>query len=150
LNSGFKSKAEEIEWRRSKVLELKSQGLDQREIAQRLQVSPTLISFDMKFMRKEVLKNIGDYTTKELPLQFRIVTKALQNAIQTYCKLSQEAKDDHDKIDAMEHYIDSHQTLWSLLLGGEKFENDRQFENTRLGSYQQQQQREYADDTFIV
>jgi hypothetical protein len=117
LNSGFKSKAEEIQWRRSKVLELKSQGLDQREIAQRLQVSPTLISFDMKFMRKEALKNIGDYTTKEPPLQFRIVTKALQNAIQTYWKLSQEAKDDHDKIDAMEHYIDSHQTLWSLLLG---------------------------------
>src|SRR5918994_7403870 len=89
LSSGFKSKAEEIEWRRSKVLELKSQGLDQREIAQRLQVSPTLISFDMKFMRKEALKNIGDYTTKELPLQFRIVTKALQNAIQTYWRLSQ-------------------------------------------------------------
>jgi hypothetical protein len=63
---------------------MKSQGLDQREIAQRLQVSPTLISFDMKFMRKEALKNIGDYTTKELPLQFRIVIKALQNAIQTY------------------------------------------------------------------
>src|SRR5215204_592217 len=120
----FESKAEEIEWRRS--------------------------SFDMKFMRKEALKNIGDYTTKELPLQFRIVTKALQNAIQTYWKLSQEAKDDHDKIDAMEHYIDSHQTLWSLLLGGEKFENDRQFENTRLAPYQQQQQREYADDAFIV
>jgi orotate phosphoribosyltransferase-like protein len=59
LNSGFKSKAEEIEWPKSKVLELKSQGLDQREIAQRLQVSPTLISFDMKFMRKEDLKNIG-------------------------------------------------------------------------------------------
>jgi transcriptional regulator len=90
LNSGFESKAEEIEWPRSKVLELKSQGLDQREIAQRLQVSPTLISFDMKFMRKEDLKNIGDYTTKELPLQFRIVTKALQNAIQTYWRLSQE------------------------------------------------------------
>lgn len=65
MNSGFKTKSEEIEWRRSKVLELKSQGLDQREIAQRLQVSPTLISFDMKFMRKEALKNIVDYTTKE-------------------------------------------------------------------------------------
>ena len=38
MNSGFKSKAEEIEWRRSKVLELKSQGLDQREIANTLHV----------------------------------------------------------------------------------------------------------------
>src|SRR5215208_4872671 len=111
---------------------------------------PNIDQTTHKLLGKEALKNIGDYTTKELPLQFRIVTKALQNAIQTYWKLSQEAKDDHDKIDAMEHYIDSHQTLWSLLLGGEKFENDRQFENTRLAPYQQQQQREYADDTITV
>lgn len=45
----------------------------------------------------------------------------------------------------MEYYIDSHQILWSLLLGG-----DGQFENTRLAPYKQQQQREYADDTFTV
>jgi hypothetical protein len=29
----------------------------------------------------------------------------------------------------MEHYIDSHQTLWSLLIGGEDYENNRQFKN---------------------
>jgi hypothetical protein len=52
-------------------------------------------------------------------------TKCYSNLL----KLSQEAKDDHDRIDAMEHYIDSHQTLWSLLIGGEDYENNRQFKN---------------------
>jgi hypothetical protein len=89
------------------------------------------------YVRK--LRRMWEYTTERLPLQFRIFTKALQNAIQTYWKLSQEAKDDHDRIDAMEYYIGSHQTLWSLLIGGEKFENSRQSES-RLALYQQRQQ----------
>jgi IS30 family transposase len=97
LNSGFKSKAEEIEWRRAKISELKSQGLDQREIAQRLQVSPTLISFDMKFMRNEYEKYRRLYDQRAAA-SVQNSHKALQNAIQTYWKLSQEAKDDHDKL----------------------------------------------------
>jgi hypothetical protein len=124
LNLGFKSKAEEIEWRRSKILELKSQGLDQREIAQILKVTPALITLDLRHIREEAKENVREYTTERLPLQFRIFTKA---------------KDDHDRIDAMEYYIGSHQTLWSLLIGGEKFENSRQSES-RLALYQQRQQ----------
>jgi hypothetical protein len=53
LNSGFKTKSEEIQWRRAKILELKSQGLDQREIAQVLQVSPTTITFDLQYLAKK-------------------------------------------------------------------------------------------------
>jgi hypothetical protein len=71
LNSGFKSKAEEIEWRRSKILELKSQGLEQREIAQVLRVSPALISYDVQCMRKEAIETVKDYTVRQLPLQFK-------------------------------------------------------------------------------
>lgn len=59
LNLGFKSKAEEIEWRRSKILELKSQGLDQREIAQILKVTPALITLDLRHIREEAKENVG-------------------------------------------------------------------------------------------
>ena len=86
------------------------------------------------------MRSIRAYTTDELPLQFRIIKKAFQNAIQTYWKISQEAKDDHDKIDAMEHYMDAHQTLWALLFGGEAFENNRQLQNKLEMANQQRQQ----------
>jgi DNA-binding NarL/FixJ family response regulator len=69
LSSGFKTKAEEIEWRRAKVLKLKSQGLDQREIANTLHVSETTVSFDLQYLRDDTRQNIHDYTTKLYPLQ---------------------------------------------------------------------------------
>jgi orotate phosphoribosyltransferase-like protein len=65
LNSEFKTKSEEIEWRRAKILELKSQGLDQRDIAQVLHVSPTTITFDLQYLRREARKTIREYTTSK-------------------------------------------------------------------------------------
>jgi hypothetical protein len=61
---GFKFKSEEIERRRSKVLELKSQGLDQRE----MQVTPALISFDLQYPREGARKNVREYATKQASL----------------------------------------------------------------------------------
>jgi orotate phosphoribosyltransferase-like protein len=84
LNSEFKTKSEEIEWRRAKILELKSQGLDQRDIAQVLHVSPTTITFDLQYLHKEARKTIREYTTEQLPLQLKTTILATQNAIKQY------------------------------------------------------------------
>ena len=117
MNSGFKTKSEEIEWRRAKILELKSQGLDQREISQILHVSPTTITFDLQYLRKQARKTIREYTTEQLPLQLRIFMVANQNAIKQYWDISQKAQDNKEKIQALEHYLDCHQLLWTLLYG---------------------------------
>jgi DNA-binding NarL/FixJ family response regulator len=42
------TKAEQLEWRRSKVVEMRSRGLSQTEIAHELQVSGASISSDMQ------------------------------------------------------------------------------------------------------
>jgi IS30 family transposase len=143
LNSGFKTKSEEIEWRRAKILELKSQGLDQRQISQALQVSPTTITFDLQYLRKEARETVREYTTEQLPLQLRTFMIAVQNAIKQYWDMSQNTKDNKEKIQAIEHYLECHKVLWTLLYGGED-------SMIRFGNKMpQQQQREY-DDTFIV
>ena len=66
MSTGFKSKAEEIEWRRAKIIELKAQGLDQREIAQILRVTPALISIDLREMRNKAMENVQEYTSKNI------------------------------------------------------------------------------------
>jgi orotate phosphoribosyltransferase-like protein len=93
LNSGFKTKSEEIQWRRAKILELKSQGLDQREIAHVLQVSPTTITFDLQYLRKEARETVREYTTEQLPFQLKISIVAVQNAMKQYWDISQKAQD---------------------------------------------------------
>ena len=139
MNSGFKTKSEEIEWRRAKILELKSQGLDQRDIAQVLHVSPTTITFDLQYLRKQARKTIREYTTEQLPLQLRIFMVANQNAIKQYWDISQKAQDNKEKIQALEHYLDCHQLLWTLLYGGEDH-------MVRFGKVMPQQQYQYKED----
>jgi IS30 family transposase len=143
LNSGFKTKSEEIQWRRVKILELKSQGLDQREISQALQVSPTTITFDLQYLRKEARETIREYTTEQLPLQLKTSIVAVQNAIKQYWDISQKAQDNKEKIQALEHYLDCHKILWTLLYGGEDY-------MARCGKLMPQQQQQYTDDTFVV
>jgi IS30 family transposase len=143
VNSGFKTKSEEIQWRRAKILELKSQGLDQREIAQALQVSPTTITFDLQYLGKEARETIREYTTEQLPLQLKTSIVAVHNAIKQYWDISQKAQDNKEKIQALEHYLECHQQLWTLLYGGEDH-------MVRNGKIMPQQQQQYTDDTFVV
>ena len=108
MNSDFKTKSEEIQWRRAKILELKSQGLDQREMAQVLHVSPTTITFDLQHLRKEAREIIREYTTEQLPLQLKTSIVATQNAIKQYWEISQQAQDNKEKYKPLN-------TIWNVI-----------------------------------
>ena len=95
----------------------------QREIAQVLHVSPTTITFDLQYLRKETREHIRQYTTEQLPIQFRTFMVATQNAIKQYWNISQEADDNKEKIQALEHYLDCHITLWAMFYGGKALED---------------------------
>ena len=56
-----KEKDSRIDWRRSKVQELSSQGHSQREIAQVLQVSNGTVNRDLSYLRQEAKYNIKRY-----------------------------------------------------------------------------------------
>ena len=118
MNSGFKTKGEQIQWRRAKVLELKSQGLDQREIANTLHVSETTISFDLQYLRDEARQNVHDYTTKLYPLQVKISLIAFQNILKEYWNISQKTTDNKEKMQALEHYRQANMDMIAMIKNG--------------------------------
>jgi hypothetical protein len=95
------------------------------------------------YSRKEARETIREYTTEQLLLQLKTSIIAVQNTIKEYWDISQNAQDNKEKIQALEHYLDCHITLWTLLYGGE----DRL---VRFGKSIPQQQQQYTDDTFVV
>jgi hypothetical protein len=102
-------------------------------------VSPTTITFDLQYLRKEARKTIREYTTEQLPLQLRTFMVATQNAIKQYWEISQKAHDNKEKIQALEHYLDCHTKLWTLLYGEDHM--------VRFGkSMPSQQQYQYKED----
>jgi transposase len=56
-----------IDWRRNKVQELSSQGHNQREIAQILQVSNGTVNRDLSVLRQQAKTNIKKYVDERLP-----------------------------------------------------------------------------------
>ena len=62
------TKSDQLEWRRSKVTELRVRGMAHQEIAHELQVSRTSITSDIQYLRSQGMsERIRYYTQTRLP-----------------------------------------------------------------------------------
>jgi transcriptional regulator len=75
LSTKVGQQQQQMEWRRSKVVELRARGLSQIEIARELQVSKQSISLDMKCLREQAKASISLYLTEHLPEQYQQAAK---------------------------------------------------------------------------
>jgi DNA-directed RNA polymerase specialized sigma24 family protein len=71
-------KESRIDWRRSKVQELSSQGHSQREIAQILLVSSGTVNSDLSYLRQQAKSNIRRYIDERLPEEYEKSLVGLQ------------------------------------------------------------------------
>jgi IS30 family transposase len=65
------SSVNSLEWRRSKVLELSSQGHSQPEIARILQVSQPTINRDITCLRQQAQENLQKHIQEKLPEEYQ-------------------------------------------------------------------------------
>ena len=70
MNSNDNKNNSSLEWRRSKVQELASQGYNQSEISRILQISQPIINRDLPFLRQQAKTNIKRYIDERLPEEY--------------------------------------------------------------------------------
>ena len=80
------TKSDQLEWRRSKVVELRSRGLSYGEIARELQVSKASITSDVQYLREQAKENIREYVTEHLPEQYQVCLVALDEITSWHLK----------------------------------------------------------------
>jgi transposase len=68
--NNLSSAVNSVEWRRSKVQELASQGYNQSEISRMLQISQHTINRDMGYLRQQAKHNIKRYIDERLPEEY--------------------------------------------------------------------------------
>jgi hypothetical protein len=90
-----------IDWRRSKVQELSSQGHSQREIAQILQVSNGTVNRDLSYLRQQAKDNIRRYIDEILPEEYEKCLVGLTAILREAWNTSQQTEDRREKIQAL-------------------------------------------------
>jgi predicted transcriptional regulator len=90
-----------IEWRRSKVQELASQGYSQTEISKTLQISQPTINRDISYLRQQARANIKRYIDERLPEEYEKCLVGLTANLGEAWNTSQQAVDKREKIQAL-------------------------------------------------
>jgi DNA-binding transcriptional regulator LsrR (DeoR family) len=88
-------------WRRSKVQELSSQGHNQREIAQILQVSNGTVNRDLSILRQQAKDNIKKYIDERLPEEYEKCLVGLTAILREAWNIAQNTEDKREKIQAL-------------------------------------------------
>src|ERR671932_977996 len=91
----------QVEWRRTKVLELLSKGDSQSEIAKTLQVDLSIISRDVYFLRQQAKHNIKRYIDERLPEEYEKCLVGLNAITKEAWTTAQNTEDRREKIQAL-------------------------------------------------
>jgi hypothetical protein len=97
----IKVERSQIEWRRSKVAELDSQGHSQPEISMILQVSIGTVNRDLSILRQQAKDNIKKYIDEKLPEEYEKCLVGLSAITKEAWNTAQSTEDKREKIPAL-------------------------------------------------
>jgi len=96
-----RKKHDSIDWRRSMVLQLTSQGCTQREIAQTLQVSSGTVNSDLSNLRKAAKDNIRSYIDEKIPWEYEKCLTTLEAINKKAWDISESSENTREKLQAL-------------------------------------------------
>ena len=102
------TEAEQLEWSRSKVVEMRAKGMSQIEIARELQVSEASISLDMQYLRSQAKESIKEYVTEHLPEQYHVCLSALDTILKHAFNILETSKDNRERLHCLHLFKDTH------------------------------------------
>jgi hypothetical protein len=133
------TKAEQLEWHRSKVVELRARGLSHGEIAHELQVSRASIGSDVQYLSEQAKGTIKEYVTEHLPEQYQVCLSALDTILKHAYEILETTDDNREKLQAMELFKDTHLVKLELLSNATIIDSAMNY----IRSKQQQQQKKH-------
>jgi predicted transcriptional regulator len=95
------SSSNSLEWRRSKVQELSSQGYTQSEISRILQISQPTINRDLSYLRQQAKTNIKRYIDERLPEEYEKCLVGLTAITKEAWNTAANTEDKREKIQAL-------------------------------------------------
>jgi predicted transcriptional regulator len=118
MNS-LSSTVNSLEWRRSKVLELSSQGHSQPEIARILQISQPTVNRDIGYLRGQARQNLQKHIQNKLPEEYQNCMTGINQVLKICWDIvnkSRNINNDNDGHQTVTTMIDNKTVLQALAL----------------------------------
>ena len=95
-----KIKQRELDWRRTQVLELSSQGYSQREIAAKLQLDAAAVNRDIQFLRKQAQDNLQKHIHEVVPEEYQKCMVGMKSLLKKTLEIAETVTDPRVKLQA--------------------------------------------------
>ena len=90
-----------VEWRRSKVMDLSSQGYSQSDISKVLKISQPTISRDISYLEDQARNNIRKYIDYKLPFEYDKCLVALNSLQKKAWEISKKSYEEKTQVQAL-------------------------------------------------
>jgi hypothetical protein len=111
-------KQQQLEWRRSQVLELASEGYTQREIASKLQVDLTAVNRDIQFLRHQAQENLQKHIHETVPEEYQKCMVGMKRNLKQTLEIADTAADPRTKLQARAIANDCYKYIMDLTTNG--------------------------------
>jgi hypothetical protein len=91
---------QQIEWKRSQVLELASQGYNQRETCQKLQLDKSAVSRDMAYLRQQAQDNPQHHIHEVVPEEYQKAMVGMKHNLKQTLEIAETTADPKVKLQA--------------------------------------------------
>jgi hypothetical protein len=110
---------DQIEWRRSQVLELSSQGQTERQIATVLQVGKTTVHKDLTYLSRQAKENIKTHIQDKLPEEYQKCMVGINQVLNiTWSIVNKSVVDDKTRLQALALINDCNRYKMDLTTNG--------------------------------
>ena len=94
-------KQQQLDWRRSKVLELSSQGYSEREVSEVLKVSDSAVHRDLVFTRKQIIGNLYNHINERIPFEVEKAMAGMDTILRMASYIANTVTDPRTKLQAL-------------------------------------------------
>ena len=109
---------QQIEWRKSQVLELSSQGYTEREIASRLQVHCTTVHRDIASLNKQARENLQHHIHETIPAEYQKAMNSLNQVLRMTWFIANKTEDEKTRLQALTLINDVNKYRTELVTNG--------------------------------
>ena len=110
--------SESLDWRRSKVLELTSEGYSQREIAQKLQIGKSVVNRDVLFLREQARENLRYHIHEKIPEEYQSCMTGMKRNLKEILEIAQSTSDPKTKLQARAIAVDCYKYIMEMTTDG--------------------------------